>query len=107
MRADDRTDHVMRVLDVRHPVAQSFVDRVLERRRTGFDGDDLGPQHLHPHDVQVLAPDVGCAHEDDARQPEVRRRRRGRDAVLPGPGLGDDPLSSPSASRAGPGPACC
>ena len=33
VRADDRADAVVRALDRRHPVAQRFVDRVLQRAR--------------------------------------------------------------------------
>src|SRR4051812_11444135 len=36
MRADDRSDDVMRRPDVRHPVAHRFVDRVFERFRAAL-----------------------------------------------------------------------
>src|SRR5690606_11136958 len=45
---------------------------------------------LHAPDVERLALDVDRAHVDLARQAEERARRRRRDPMLPGPGLGDD-----------------
>ena len=71
------------------PVAHRLVHRVLEGRRPGGDGDDLGAEDLHPEDVVGLPPDVLLAHEDPALHPEERRRRRGGHAVLARPGLGD------------------
>ena len=89
MRTDDRADHVVRRLDVRDPVAERLVDRVLQRAAPGVDGDDLGPQHLHAEHVESLALHVGGAHVHDALEPEERGARRRRDAVLSGARLGD------------------
>ena len=91
VRAHRRAEDVVGRLDVRHPVAHRLVDRVLERRRAGRDRPDLGAERVHPEHVRLLALDVLGAHVDDARQAEQRARRRGRDAVLAGAGLGDDP----------------
>ena len=90
MRADDRTDDVVRVLDRSHPVAHGFVDGVAQRPRAAGDRANLGPHRPHDEDVQPLPADVFFAHVDDARQPEMGAGGGGGDAMLPGPGLGDD-----------------
>src|SRR5690242_607806 len=90
MRADDRTDHVVRRLDVRYPVAERFVDRILERPAPGVDADDLRAEHLHAEDVERLPIHVDRAHVDDTLEAEERRTRGRRDAMLSGPRLGDD-----------------
>src|SRR4051812_32359670 len=91
MRAGDRADAVERVGDVRDPVAQGLVHRVLEGLGAGLDRDDLGAEHLHAEDVRLLPLDIDCAHVDDAVEREAGAERRGRDAVLARTGLGDDP----------------
>ena len=74
--------------------------RVLERRAARRDRPDLGAERVHPEHVRLLALDVLGAHVDDARQPEQRAGGRGRDAVLAGAGLGDDPgLAEPARQQ--------
>ena len=100
VRAHRRAQDVVRRLDVGHPVAHRLVDRVLERRRARRDRADLGTEGVHPEDVRALALDVLRAHVHDARQVEQRAGRRGRDAVLAGAGLGDDPrLAEPAGQQ--------
>ena len=100
VRAHRRAEDVVGVCDVRDPVAHRLVDRVLERRRARRDRADLGAQRAHPEDVRALALDVLGAHVHDARQVEQRARGRGRDAVLAGAGLGDDPrLAEPAGQQ--------
>ena len=55
-------------------------------------GRTSAPSRPHPLDVRRLPPHVLAAHVDDALEPEARADGRGRDAVLAGAGLGDDPL---------------
>ena len=81
---------VVGVVRVGDPVAEGFVDGVLEGRRTGLDGDHGAAQQPHPGDVQRLPGGVDSTHVDDALEAEQRTCRRGRDAVLAGAGLGDD-----------------
>ena len=88
----DAADQVVRRLDVRDPVADRLVDRVLERPAAGGYGPHLGAQQPHPEHVQRLAADVLLAHVDDALLFEHRAHRRRSDAVLACAGLGDDPL---------------
>ena len=100
VRAHRRAEDVVGRLDVRDPVAHRLVDRVLERRRAGRDRADLGAQRAHPEHVGPLPLDVLGAHVDDARQVEQRAGRGGRDAVLAGAGLGDDPgLAEPPGQQ--------
>jgi hypothetical protein len=90
VRAGDRADQVERVADVGHPVAHRLVHRVLECPGTGRHRDDAGAEQAHAEDVELLARDVLGAHVDLARHAEQRRDRRGGDAVLAGPRLGDE-----------------
>ena len=91
MRAEHRAEQVVGVGDVGHPVAHRLVDRVLQRLRAGVDLDHFGAEQPHAEDVERLARHVVGAHVDVALEPEQRADGRGRDAVLPGAGLGDDP----------------
>ena len=100
VRPHRRAEDVVGRLDVRDPVAHRLVDRVLERRAAGRDRPDLRAERPHPEHVRLLALDVLGAHVDDARQAEQRAGRRGRDAVLAGAGLGDDPgLAEPAGQE--------
>ena len=66
----------------------------------GRDRADLGAERAHPQHVRPLALDVLGAHVHDARQVEQRAGGRGRDAVLAGAGLGDDPgLAEPARQQ--------
>ena len=80
----------MRRLDVRDPVADRLARRLLQRLRPEVDGTHLRAEQAHALDVRLLAAHVLLAHVDDALEPEARADGRGRDAVLPGAGLGDD-----------------
>ena len=90
VRPRHRADHVERVVDMRDPVAQRVVHRVLQGRGAGMHRHDLGAEQAHAEHVRLLPLDIGGAHVDDAGQVEQRAGGRGRDAVLPGAGLGDD-----------------
>ncbi len=91
VRAGDRTDQVVGVLDAGDPVAHGVVHGVLERLGAGLDGDDLGTQQPHPRHVQGLPLGVHLAHVDRALQAEQGGRRGRGDAVLTGARFGDDP----------------
>jgi hypothetical protein len=100
MRARHGADAVEGVLDVGHPVAERLVHGVLEGLRAGLHRHHLGAEHVHPKDVRLLPLDVDGAHVDDAVEAEARAERRGRDAVLAGAGLGDDPpLAHPAGEQ--------
>jgi hypothetical protein len=81
----------VRRLDVGDPVADGFVDGVLECTAAGLDGDYLGSEQVHAQDVHVLAFDVLAAHVHVAFEAEQGGGGGGGDAVLAGPGLGDNP----------------
>ena len=91
-RAHARADQVVGRLDVRDPVADRLARRLLQRARTELDRDHLGAEQPHPLDVGTLAVHVLGAHVDDALEPEPRAHGRGRDAVLAGARLRDDPV---------------
>ena len=73
------------------PVAQGFVDRVLQGTGPPPHGNHLGPEALHPEDVGPLAPHVHFAHVHPALQAQLGAHCRRGVAVLSRPGLGDDP----------------
>ena len=91
MRPGDGAEQIMGVGEARRPVAQRLVDRVLEAAAAAFDRDHLGAHQPHPEDVELLPLDVVRAHVDARLQPEQGAGHRGRDAVLAGAGLGDQP----------------
>src|SRR5439155_26652469 len=70
VRADHAAQDVMRVLDARHPIAQSFVDRIPEGPATRAHGNDLGAQRLHLENVETLPADIFLTHVDLALQAE-------------------------------------
>jgi len=60
---------------------------------------DGSAEEPHADDVQRLALDVLATHEDLAGQPEERGHGRGRDPVLSGAGLGNDPRLAHAARQ--------
>ena len=91
VRPHRRSEDVVRIADVRHPVAHRLVDGVLERGRAGRDRPDFGTKGAHPQHVRALALDVLGAHVHDTRQVQQGAGRGRGDTVLAGTGLGDDP----------------
>ena len=91
MRAENRTQEIVRGADVGHPVAHGFVDGVLERAAAGIDADHLRAEHAHARNVQCLALHVFRAHIDDTFKAEMRGHRGARDAVLAGACFRNDP----------------
>ena len=61
-------------------------------REPGEVGADLGAEELHAEDVRLLPLDIDLAHIDDALEAKAGAGGGGRDAVLAGAGLGDDPV---------------
>jgi hypothetical protein len=92
MRPQGRTEQVVRGTHVGHPVAERFIDRILQRTAPRLHRDDPTAEQTHPKDVQGLALDVLAAHVDLAREAEQRGRGGGGDAVLAGARLGHQPL---------------
>jgi hypothetical protein len=75
---------------MRHPVAERFIDRVLERARSALDDADIGTEEAHTQDVRLLATHIFRSHVNDAIEAEQRTYRGGGNAMLPGSGFGDD-----------------
>ncbi len=90
MRAAGRAQHVVGIVHVGHPVAEGFVDGVLEDARAVAHGHHLGPQAFHPEDVGPLARHVHLAHVNGAAKAETRGHGGRGHAMLAGAGLGDD-----------------
>ena len=97
MRPERRAEKVVRRPNVFAPVAHRLVDRVLQCSRPGIDAVDLGAEEFHPAHVHRLPALVLDPHVDDALEAEPGGDGRGRHAMLPRPGLGDE---TPLAHRA-------
>ena len=91
MRPRDRADAVKRVAYVGHPITQRLVHGVLEGVGAGRHRHHLGTQKLHAEDIWRLSLDILGAHVDDAWQTNFGADRRGRNAMLPSPGLRYNP----------------
>ena len=91
MRSGNRANHVERVGDIRHPVAQRLIHRVLQRARSRGDRHHVRAQKLHTKDVGRLSGDIGRAHEHRAWQTKTRGHSCGRYTMLPSTGFRDDP----------------
>ena len=92
MRPGRCTDAIERRLDIRHPIAQRLIHRILQRACAGGDRHDLRAKQAHTEHVRLLPLHVRLAHEDDAFKAEARADRRRRDAVLARACLRNDPL---------------
>src|SRR3990172_4090519 len=89
MRTEDRAQYVMRVRNVRDPVAHGLVDGVLERFAADVDRPHHGPEELHAEDIERLPGNIFRAHVDLAVQPAHCRRSRRRTAMLARARLGN------------------
>jgi hypothetical protein len=90
MRPQRAAKQVISVRDVRHPIAQRFIDGVLQSLRSRIDLAHFGAQQLHAKDIQLLSPHVFSAHVHDAIESEQGAHGGRRYAVLSGAGLRDD-----------------
>jgi hypothetical protein len=86
--ARDRAEEIIGVLNVLHPVANGFVDGVLEGPGAAGDGDDFGAEEPHPEDVKSLPAHVLLAHVDNALHAEQGGHSGRGDAMLPRSGFG-------------------
>jgi hypothetical protein len=86
-----RAQAVVGVLDRRDPVAEGFVDGVLEGPAPGTNRSDLGAEEAHPEHVELLALGVYLAHVHHALEAEQGGRSGAGHPVLAGPRLGDHP----------------
>ena len=90
VRTRRRADAIECVVDIRHPVAQGLVHRILQRACAGRNRHDLGAEQAHAEHVRLLALNIRLAHENDALQAETRADGCRRHPVLASPGFGDD-----------------
>src|SRR5947199_7329261 len=75
VRPERAPQKVVGVRDVRNPVAQRLVDRILESARAGLDLAHFSAEQAHAEDVEALAAHVLRAHVDDAGESEERADR--------------------------------
>src|SRR5689334_11337342 len=85
-------EQVVGIGNIRDPIAQRFVDRILQCARTGIHFAHFSTEQLHAKDVQLLASHVFGAHVDHAIETEERADSRSRNAVLARAGFRDDAL---------------
>ena len=72
----------MRRLNIRHPVAHSLVDGILQRAAARIHTHHLCAQQPHAKHIQPLPLHIFGAHVHPAGKPQQRRDRGGGDAVL-------------------------
>ena len=90
--SDDGADDVVRVVDVRDPVANRLARRILQRARAATSRErPCAPISCMRKTFSACRAHVFLAHVHDALEPESRAHRRRRDAVLSRARLGDDP----------------
>ncbi len=89
VRARDGAEQVVRVLDVGDPVAQGFVDGVLQDLSPRVTSTTSAPSIRMRADVEGLTAGVDLAHVDAALEAEHGAHGGGGHAVLAGAGLGD------------------
>jgi len=89
VRAGHGADDVEGVFDVGHPVAQRFVERVLQRPAARIHRHHRRAQQVHAVDVGALALDVLAAHVDHALHAVARADGGGGHPMLAGAGFGD------------------
>ena len=92
MRPERRTEDVVRVIHGGHPIAHRFVHGFLEGGLSRRHGADFRSHQAHAGDVESLSLHVHRAHVNHALHAEARAHGGGGDAVLSGPGFGNDPL---------------
>ena len=90
MRTSRGTEDVVGCSFVRHPIAECFIDCILQSLRTGCYGDDFRTKYLHSRNIQCLTSSIFFTHVDGALQAKKRRCSGGRNTVLPGTGFSDD-----------------
>src|SRR5262245_11698860 len=90
MRANYGANDVVRCLNARHPVAKGLVHRIAKRLGAAADRTDLSTEQPHAVDIRRLAANILFAHIDDAFEAKMCTCRGCCDAVLAGPGFGDD-----------------
>ena len=86
---DGAEEQVVRVLDVGDPVAQGFVDGVLQDLVAKGHLDHFGAEHTHAGHVEGLTAGVDLAHVDAALEAEHGAIRWRWPRRVAGAGLGD------------------
>ena len=100
MGAGRRSDHIKRVFDVRDPVAEGFIHRILERPAAAFHHPNLGAQQLDAKHVQGLTLHILGAHENFAFEAEACGGSCRGNAVLARARLRNDPfLAHPAGDQ--------
>ena len=90
MRSGNCANDIKCIVDIRDPVTQRLVHRILECRGAGRHRYHLRAKQLHAKDIGCLSLDIGLAHIDNAGQAEPRAHGRCGDAVLTSAGFRDD-----------------
>ena len=66
MRSQRAAQQIISIGNIRHPVAQRFIDRILQGLRSGIDFAHFGAEQLHAEHIQRLTPHVFRSHVNDA-----------------------------------------
>ena len=90
MRPQRAAEQIVSVGNIRHPIAQRFVNGILQRARAGIDLAHFSAEQLHAKDIQSLPAHVFRAHVDHALETKQRAHGRRCYAVLARARFGDD-----------------
>ena len=80
------------VFNIRHPIAQGFIESILQRARTRLCWNNRSTQQLHPEHIWHLSGDINLAHIDDTFEAKPCAGRGRCHAMLASPSFGDNPL---------------
>ena len=90
MRTQCRTEQIMRIAHIRNPIADRFVDGILQGLRPGRYRAHFRPEQFHPEHIRLLPRDVNHTHVDDTLEAQQCSHGGRGNAVLTGACLGND-----------------
>ena len=97
MRTQGATEQVIGVVNVCDPVAQSFIDGVLQCAGSRVHSHHFGPQQSHSENIELLPAHIFRAHVNHALKTEQCADGCGRDSMLARASLGDHALFAHAA----------
>ncbi len=83
VRSQRRTEQIMRIAHIRHPIADRFIDRILQRLRARSHWSHFRTEQLHAKHVRFLSRNIHHTHIHYTFESKQRRHRRRRDSMLP------------------------
>mmetsp|Transcript_16550 Transcript_16550/g.30032 ORF Transcript_16550/g.30032 Transcript_16550/m.30032 type:complete len:523 (+) Transcript_16550:478-2046(+) len=88
--SNSRSNEVVSITHIRHPITHSLVNRILQRRLTIMHRDNLRSQRVHTENIQLLTFAIHSTHVHSAVQAKLGTNGRRRNTMLPRTSLGND-----------------